>query len=206
MERRLKSASALAIGMSHDQRSGIAKWSCSVRINVKQLLRERGLEEGSDESDDERPSDRKRKAAATDLDDEDVAAKKAKRNPSSAVTAVVDIVPPCCLCVSTSEEGLLRAIKPPTRLPASVVPPDVWRAHENCALIVPETWVDEIEVEGQKEKVVCGLDSIPEESWLSVSCHLSLKPFSVQRHRCLTEMRRLHSSLHQISRRGDPMQ
>jgi hypothetical protein len=46
-----------------------------------------------------------------------------------------------------------------------------WMAHEICAGIVPETWVDEIEepgsIEGSKksERVVYGVDGIVKDRW-----------------------------------------
>jgi hypothetical protein len=44
-------------------------------------------------------------------------------------------------------------------------------AHEYCANIVPETWVDEIEFgqSGEKEKVVFGVDGIVKDRWHLVS-------------------------------------
>jgi hypothetical protein len=82
---------------------------------------------------------------------------------------------PCCLCVFMGREGLLRVHDPP------IGRKDVldgaghlktWLAHEECANIVPETWVDEIDVtdagnEGlrSKEKVVFGVDAIVKDRW-----------------------------------------
>ena len=43
---------------------------------------------------------------------------------------------------------------------------ELWRAHELCAKIVPETWVDEVEGEmGQMERVVFGVDAIVKDRW-----------------------------------------
>ncbi|OCH87758.1 hypothetical protein OBBRIDRAFT_759285 [Obba rivulosa] len=85
---------------------------------------------------------------------------------------------PCCLCVSMSEEGLLRVQDPPmwrqeTQPKAgSGSDAPVWMAHEECANVVPETWVDEVEVgevreDGTraKERVVFGVDGIVKDRW-----------------------------------------
>ena len=80
---------------------------------------------------------------------------------------------PCCLCASMSTDGLLRVHDPP--LPSSGVskPADgVWRAHEACARVVPETWVDEVSLnDGSSgmEMVVWGVDGIVKNRWLLVS-------------------------------------
>lgn len=91
---------------------------------------------------------------------------------------------PCCLCVSMSKEKLLRVHDPPVgrrdigidELPGSSKGPKEWMAHEECANIVPETWVDFIEVgEPQqdepriKEQVVFGVDGIVKDRWNLVS-------------------------------------
>jgi hypothetical protein len=75
---------------------------------------------------------------------------------------------PCCLCVSMNREGLLRVHEPPlTRKDAvdAAGSPKVWLAHEDCASIVPETWVDEIDSYGGREKVVFGVDGIVKDRW-----------------------------------------
>lgn len=85
---------------------------------------------------------------------------------------------PCCLCVSMSRDGVLRVHDPPLwqtegeaggSVQAGLM---VWMAHEVCANIVPETWVDEIEVgepreDGTraKERVVFGVDGIVKDRW-----------------------------------------
>ncbi|KAF8063524.1 jumonji superfamily protein [Lyophyllum atratum] len=77
---------------------------------------------------------------------------------------------PCCLCVSMDKEGLLRVYDPPVgRKDAEEASgnPKEWLAHEFCASIVPETWVDEIEIGPNKikEKVVYGVDGIVKDRW-----------------------------------------
>jgi hypothetical protein len=78
---------------------------------------------------------------------------------------------PCCLCVSTNREGLLKVHDPPGNRDHVDIPSPkkIWLAHEDCANIVPETWVDEVEIEGDasnaKEKVVFGVDAIVKDRW-----------------------------------------
>ena len=70
---------------------------------------------------------------------------------------------PCCLCVSRSTDDLLPVHDDVTHMwplpPHLAIPKDhegrlIWKAHESCAMIVAETWVDKIERENGKEKVV----------------------------------------------------
>ncbi|PBK62661.1 JmjC-domain-containing protein [Armillaria solidipes] len=76
---------------------------------------------------------------------------------------------PCCLCISTSTEGLLRVQDPPIGRKDAVDAtgnPSKWMAHESCANIVPETWVDEFDgIDGLKERVVFGVDGIVRDRW-----------------------------------------
>lgn len=77
---------------------------------------------------------------------------------------------PCCLCISMNREGLLRVLDPPIgRKDAEDAAgnPKEWLAHEYCASVVPETWVDEIDSDntGLKEKVVFGVDGIVKDRW-----------------------------------------
>ncbi|KAF5366194.1 hypothetical protein D9758_005697 [Tetrapyrgos nigripes] len=72
---------------------------------------------------------------------------------------------PCCLCVSMSKENLLPVQDPPMKRREAMEAcgyPKVWMAHEDCASIVPETWVDEGE---NGEKVVFGVDGIVKDRW-----------------------------------------
>jgi len=81
---------------------------------------------------------------------------------------------PCCLCVSQSRENLLRVYDPPvSRKDAAEATgnPKVWMVHEQCAKIVPETWVDEVDggpIRG-KERMVFGVDGIVKDRWHLVS-------------------------------------
>lgn len=86
---------------------------------------------------------------------------------------------PCCLCVSRSVDDLLTVHdipQPWSGVPSQALSKDgngrpLWRAHESCAMVVPETWVDEVETaEGEREKVVCGVDAIVKDRWHLVCC------------------------------------
>ena len=88
---------------------------------------------------------------------------------------------PCCLCVSMSEEGLLRVNDPPSSrkdVTEAAGNPKIWMAHELCASIVPETWVDNVYgPNGKEERVVFGVDAIVKDRWnlvcVSFSCSAS---------------------------------
>ena len=94
---------------------------------------------------------------------------------------------PCCLCASSDKQGLLRVHDPPAwwygadNADAKLGP---CRAHEECALVVPETWVDEIELDGGAtsasveggrgmERVVFGVDAVTKDRWNLVSADVS---------------------------------
>ncbi|ESK85356.1 jumonji family transcription [Moniliophthora roreri MCA 2997] len=77
---------------------------------------------------------------------------------------------PCCLCISMVKEGLLRVQDPPIGRKDAMEAcgnPKVWMAHADCANIVPETWVDEVEdpQTGVKERAVFGVDAIVKDRW-----------------------------------------
>lgn len=77
---------------------------------------------------------------------------------------------PCCLCISPSREELLPVNDPPFPMMNVAVPRTKdgtvsWMAHETCAKIIPETWVDDID--GSKR--VFGVDSIIKDRW-SLKC------------------------------------
>ncbi|KIK69002.1 hypothetical protein GYMLUDRAFT_1001674 [Collybiopsis luxurians FD-317 M1] len=103
---------------------------------------------------------------------------------------------PCCLCVSLSNAGLLRVHDPPYGRKEALEAcsrPTVWMAHETCANIVPETWVDEVEkVTGEREKVVFGVDGIVKDRW-HLKCSLCTRnqpkahgaPIQCTRGKCL---------------------
>lgn len=114
--------------------------------------------------------------------------------PSSKVSVTLKLGPkpqesdsfPCCLCVSMSRDGLLRVQDPPTgkkELPeslSSLLDPSGWMAHEECAKVVPETWVDTMELpdilpDGShaEESRVFGVDAIVKDRWNLVGLHPS---------------------------------
>lgn len=116
---------------------------------------------------------------------ENVASAPAGSAPSTKPKVLLKLGPPqpkaqeetflCCLCVSVQREGLLRVMDPPLgrKEGASGSGKDEpWMAHEECANVVPETWVDEIMVgvdpqtgASLKEIVVFGVDSIVKDRW-----------------------------------------
>ena len=69
----------------------------------------------------------------------------------------------------------------------------VWMAHEDCANVVPETWVDDLEVGGVKEKVVMGVNAIVNGRWNLVSPFCLLSHDISYAHPLLhTEMQRMY--------------
>ncbi|KAG9312599.1 JmjC domain, hydroxylase-domain-containing protein [Chiua virens] len=162
----------------------------SVRIDVDQLLRDREMERL--EPPAQPPASSKRKAEGAE------AAPKAKRPKAAAgsgpcnsalpskISITLKLGPkplepegfPCCLCVSMSRDGLLRVQDPPVgkkELPDSlsfVYDGTRWMAHEECAKVVPETWVDFVELaeilpDGSqaRELRVFGVDAIVKDRW-----------------------------------------
>ncbi len=83
---------------------------------------------------------------------------------------------PCCLCVSPSHDGLLPVHDKPLVQHPAYAEMKVWMAHEECARVLPETWLDEIETgpilaDGTREraKMVFGVDAIVKDRWNLVS-------------------------------------
>lgn len=79
-----------------------------------------------------------------------------------------------------SKDGLLRVHDPPIgRKDADEAAghPKFWMAHEECANIVPETWVDDVDSGDPaiKEKVVFGVDGIVKDRWNLVSDSFSIQ-------------------------------
>ncbi|KAL4244558.1 JHDM3 histone demethylase family protein [Abortiporus biennis] len=78
---------------------------------------------------------------------------------------------PCCLCVSQNLVGLLRVVEAPAWRQEGNTSQVQWMAHEECANVVPETWVDEVDgppdTDGlpTKERVVFGVDVIVKDRW-----------------------------------------
>ncbi len=77
---------------------------------------------------------------------------------------------PCVLCASPERDGLLPVNDKPfiimgVATPVGETGEEEWMAHEYCAMVVPETWIDE--VNGQKR--VFGVDAIAKDRWGLVS-------------------------------------
>lgn len=73
---------------------------------------------------------------------------------------------PCCLCVSEDTNGLLPVYDPTSTTSTPKM------AHEHCASVIPETWVDDYEVDHlssgtfpHKARVVFGVDGIVKDRW-----------------------------------------
>jgi hypothetical protein len=165
----------------------------SVRIDVEQLLREREAEKlkSSPSVDANEPAKLPTKRKATS--DNSPKAKKVKTVAPAASAAKVtlklgplpiDSAPfPCCLCISQNRAGLLRVVDPPVVDKVHTGGGECgWMAHEECAGVVPETWVDEIEVcgsagEKRMEKVVYGVDGIVRDRWNLVCVFLSFDTY-----------------------------
>ena len=137
-----------------------------------------------------KPSSSKSKNRASDASTSASASTSAPTSAPPKVTLKLPPKPkepdvfPCCLCVSMSQDKLLRVHDPPLwqkegEAGGSVqASPAVWMAHEVCANVIPETWVDEIEVDEPredgsraKERVVFGVDAIVKDRWSLVRAY-----------------------------------
>ena len=83
---------------------------------------------------------------------------------------------PCCICVSASRDDLLPVHDQPLAQHPAYAEIKAWMAHESCARVLPETWLDEVETgpilaDGtrKREKVVFGADAIVKDRWNLVS-------------------------------------
>ncbi|THH14745.1 hypothetical protein EW146_g5620, partial [Bondarzewia mesenterica] len=166
--------------------------SDSVRIDVDELLREREAERLAAEKKSPKAKSKSSRKRKPDGSLPESKSKKAKTKPSSSalagpstssahkVSVTLKLGPkpkepepfPCCLCVSMSQDSLLPVQDPPTIHHAAYAETKVWMAHKHCADVVPETWIDEIEVEPMledgsraKRKVVFGVDAIVKDRW-----------------------------------------
>lgn len=174
----------------------------SVRIDVDQLLRDREAERNSvakfttsgRTSQEAGSEDKPRKKRKSEVATGGSKPKKSKPNDSSTVvpkhpkiTVTLKLGPkppapepfPCCLCVNMSKVNLLRVHDPPIGRrdvgadgQSGTRGSKEWMAHEDCANVVPETWVDHVEVgeprvDGSRaqEKVVFGVDGIVKDRW-----------------------------------------
>lgn len=169
-----------------------------MRIDVEQLLRDSAIEIKSEQQENhvsgELPKPKKRKPEG--LPDSTKSKKpKTKSDPKPPlpkISLTLKIGPrppepedfPCCLCISTNREGLLLVHDPPVGrkdIEELAGKPKVWMAHECCANVIPETWVDEVDegLGGVKQRFVFGVDAIVKDRWNLVchthdfTCHIS---------------------------------
>jgi hypothetical protein len=165
--------------------------SSSVVIDVEQLLEAKANPpppSPEEEPKESSTASSKPKTAKRKADTQTNVASKKPRPASETVT--VKIPPPevlelpCCLCVGTSTDGLLPVHDPPASNVAAGTRPgkDGWMAHERCAKIVPETWVDEAD----GKPYVYGVDAIVRDRWNLVS--LSWLPIIPLITKCHAEM------------------
>jgi hypothetical protein len=161
--------------------------SCSVRIDVDQLLldRERERLERSQATqdaftvDDQKPKTRKRKHEGFTTESKGkklkvskdkgthIAATPKPSAPKLSITLKIGPIPreifPCCLCVSEDTNGLLPVYDPTSTASTPKM------AHEHCANVIPETWVDDYEVGhpslSTKTRAVFGVDGIVKDRW-----------------------------------------
>ena len=161
----------------------------SVRIDVDQLLldRERERLERLQASHDtpvvgnQTSKARKRKHEGSTIEPKGkkLKANRDKGTPSSAasksdipkLSITLKIGPPkepfpCCLCVSEDSDGLLPVYDPISTASTPKM------AHEHCASVIPETWVDDYEIDHpslgtfpHKTRVVFGVDGIVKDRW-----------------------------------------
>ncbi|KZP12459.1 JmjC-domain-containing protein [Athelia psychrophila] len=184
--------------------------SDSVRIDVDQLLRDREAEqlgldkppysgttygEPTPEENVERPKKKRKPVAHPD----GPRTKRPKTSEASTsnikhtkLTLKLGPRPatpepfPCCLCVNMSRDALLPLHEPPIGrkdVAVDVQPSSAqgWLAHEDCANVIPETWVDWVDYgdvmhDGTRAKVkmVFGVDGIVKDRW-NLKCSACMK-------------------------------
>ena len=163
---------------------------CSVRIDVDQLLldRERERLERSRATqdavtiDDQKSGTRKRKHEEFTTESKGKKLKVSKdkgthtaatpksSTPKLSITLKIGPIPkevfPCYLCVSEDMNGLLPVYDPTSTASTPKM------AHEHCASVIPETWVDDYEVghpsssnSFHKTRAVFGVDGIVKDRW-----------------------------------------
>jgi len=163
---------------------------CSVRIDVNQLLLDRERErlelsqatQDATVIDNQKPKVRKRKHIESATEPRGKKLKAAKGSgthpavtskpsvPKLSITLKIGPTPketfPCCLCVSEDTNGLLPVYDPISTLPTRKM------AHEHCASVIPETWVDDYEVDHplsgsslHRTRAVFGVDGIVKDRW-----------------------------------------
>lgn len=204
-----------------------------MRIDVDQLLLEREAERNapqkSPRKSDSKPP-KKRKVAPDELENISPAPPKAKKakvkieltlppplpaGPSKITSIKLKLGPkpkepdsfPCCLCISQDTDGLLTVHDPPRDHAAG--PSDRygrWRAHPECASVVPETWVDDVvHPDGSKERMVFGVDVIVKDRWNLVRHHKLPTANAELIFFFIIEMHRVREEQTQSSRGTHPM-
>jgi hypothetical protein len=112
-------------------------------------------------------SSKKRKASPHMLESAAVKKKATNGGPIS-ITLKMPEPYPCCLCPSMQRDGLLRVHDAPHGIHGGVN--GVCMAHEDCAMVIPETWVDHLVVPNDDgswvtEQRVFGVDRIVKDRW-----------------------------------------
>ena len=161
-----------------------------MRIDVNQLLldRERERFERSQATQDvvvvdsQKSKTRKRKYEESTTEPKGKKLKMAKDKgphiattskpsaPKLSITLKIGPMPketfPCCLCVSEDTNGLLPVYDPMSTASTPKM------AHEHCASVIPETWVDGYEVDHpssgtslHKTRAIFGVDGIVKDRW-----------------------------------------
>lgn len=161
----------------------LTKFLYSVRIDVDQLLLDRererleGLQEAQDIAviDNRKSKSRKRKYEESTIEPKGKKLKASNEATSKPAMPRLSITLklgppketfPCCLCVSEDTNGLLPVYDPISTTSTPKM------AHEHCASVIPETWVDDYEVDHlssgifpHKTRVVFGVDGIVKDRW-----------------------------------------
>lgn len=199
MDGRRRRVIASIIGIANRRRPIFGTLSAyilnSVRINVDELLRDRELEmTKASKPKHSSSSPRKRKSDENDTPNTMKKAKVSLQPPSVThpkFTIRLKLGPrppepepfPCCLCISSSREGLLLVHDEPLLQHPAYAETKVWMAHESCARVLPETWLDEAETgpvleddTRKRENMVFGVDAIVKDRWNLVSDGHLCKP------------------------------
>lgn len=161
----------------------------SVRIDVDQLLFDRERErlellqvaQDAAAVGNQKPRARKRKNEGSTVEPKGKKLKVSKDKGAHVATTSKSSVPklsitlkigppreafPCCLCVSEDTNGLLPVYDPVSTTSTPKM------AHEHCASVIPETWVDDYEADhslsgtfSDNARVVFGVDGIVKDRW-----------------------------------------
>ncbi|KAH6902676.1 specific transcriptional repressor [Coprinopsis sp. MPI-PUGE-AT-0042] len=93
----------------------------------------------------------------------------ASNPPPAKISVKLKLAVPLLPLCFHGQDHLLRVQDPPVNRRDAFEAtgnPKVWMAHEQCASIIPETWVDEHNLpDGSKARVVHGVDAIVKDRW-----------------------------------------